>query len=46
VKAYSDRGFTYNYLGQYDKAVEDYSKILKIDPHNAEALNFLSLRAQ
>ena len=34
-KAYFNRGFAYDKIGQIDKAIHDYTKALQIDPYNA-----------
>ena len=33
VKAYDRRGSTYHALGDYQKAIEDYTKIITLDPY-------------
>mgnify|MGYP006084976889 FL=1 len=34
-KALFNRGFAYDKISQFDKAIEDYSKAIEIDPNNA-----------
>jgi tetratricopeptide (TPR) repeat protein len=36
-KALFNRGFAFDKLGEYDKAIQDYSKAIQIDPMNAFA---------
>jgi tetratricopeptide (TPR) repeat protein len=34
-KALFNRGFAFDKIGAYDKAINDYSEAIKIDPNNA-----------
>lgn len=34
-KALFNRGFAYDKLGEFDLAINDYSKAIQIDPNNA-----------
>jgi len=33
-----NRGFSYNRLGRFDEAVEDYTRVLSVDPKHAQAM--------
>ena len=35
--AYGNRGRAYNHKGEYDRAIDDFSKVIEIDPDDAEA---------
>ena len=35
--AYSNRGFSYHELGQYQRSIDDYDKAIELDPNDAEA---------
>ena len=37
--AYHNRGRSYDKLGQHQRAIEDYDKVIELDPNNAEAYN-------
>jgi tetratricopeptide (TPR) repeat protein len=37
--ALNNRGYAWRKLGQYDRAVEDYSRSLQIDPDNIKTYN-------
>jgi tetratricopeptide (TPR) repeat protein len=37
--AYTNRGFTYYYKGEYDQAISDYTKAIELDPRLALAYN-------
>ena len=34
--AYSNRGLAYHYLGQLDRAIEDYDEAIRLNPNLAE----------
>ena len=36
-KAYFNRGFSFDKIGEYDRAIEDYSKAVQLDPSSAYA---------
>ena len=36
VEAYQNRGVTYNYLLQYQRAIEDFNKAISLKPKNAD----------
>ena len=35
--AYNNRGFTYSKLGQYQRAIDDYNKAIRLKPDYVEA---------
>ncbi|HIB13370.1 MAG: tetratricopeptide repeat protein [SAR202 cluster bacterium] len=35
--AYHNRGRSYDKLGQHQRAIEDYDKVIELDPNDAEA---------
>ena len=37
--AHHNRGLAYEKLGKYQRAIEDYSQAIRLDPNNAEAYN-------
>ena len=37
--AYHNRGRSYDKLGQHQRAIEDYDKVIELDPNDAEAYN-------
>ena len=39
AEAYYNRGIAYGDKGEYDKAIEDYSKAIELNPEYAEAYN-------
>ena len=36
---YNNRGYSYYNLGQYEEALKNYAKAIKLDPTNQTALN-------
>ena len=37
--AFNNRGLTYYYKGEYDKAIKEYNKAIELNPKYAEAFN-------
>src|SRR6266513_7235 len=46
IRAYANRGRSYAELGQHDKAIEDYTRVLEIDPSGGCCSGTRSGRAQ
>jgi len=43
IESYRNRGIIYGMMKDYDKAIDDFTKILSIDPYNKEAIYNRSL---
>ena len=39
VKALNNRGYSYAKIGRFEEGVNDYSKVLNVDPNNFHALH-------
>ena len=37
AKAYNSRGTAYNFKGEHNRAIEDFSKVIALDPNDAYA---------
>uniref|UniRef100_U5ER18 peptidylprolyl isomerase n=1 Tax=Corethrella appendiculata TaxID=1370023 RepID=U5ER18_9DIPT len=46
VKAYYRRGQSYMFIGDYEKAIEDFSVVRKVEPENKAALNQITICKQ
>ena len=43
VEAHNNRGMYYFHEGDYDSAIEDFSRVMKLDPSYGDAWRFLKV---